>query len=369
MNRTRAWSLSLATLVFGFLTIASPARADTHYIWLKAGADPVADLAACEAGAKKINGNFPDSGLFVANGGRKTDGLAGAMIGQAFINAPYRGGYVRRCMRRLGYGHVPLTAKEAADYAVLRDPDARRAFGERLMAGDGGQRLTLVLAHTPVPPADEPVAAFPFANMTFDPASVSVTAGAVGGGETLLTASARHPRTARLMADFTLDDVLKVTAVSGAAFYEFTGATNEGPSRSYWCGAATAFYLFHKSQETVCIWNDEDGYALMISNGGQPWMAGQFNEISPLLRSEATAPLPLEETGDDLIGPMEIRLICQRVTSRGVELSATASRDGKAVTFWDNDVLFDADGKAVVPIGGRRLILTRDKGKVAATME
>jgi|GEM_PF-3514249 len=289
---------------------------------------------------------------------------------QGIAEGKARNAYIDACMRDQGYGRVTLTPDEQASLKAAKSPAARDAWFDAFLAKDLTSRVQVAL--TPKVPPIAAAVAEPYAigGLRIDPATIAVAPGAVEAKQSLLTAQAGHRRTAVLKQDFRVSGPLDIRAEAGAVFHQVSYAS--GPRGAFsgdtqWCGPVRNNSVRGRISMPNCIWATFDGYQAAAPAGARLWLQGDGAPAGPPATIR-DATLALEESDQDLIGPMELKLRLARLTKAGAMLEAIASRDGETVEVWSGFVTLDG-GQGALPFWGKRLRLTRVGDLVTATLE
>jgi len=360
-NRSIVAALACAVLVApGLAHAAKPAR-----VFTQAGKDlpgQMADETTCTDYAKGV----PTPGLpppMAVNGGAAA--AAGAALATGFLagleEAKVRRASYERCMRARGYTKVALTPEEeTALKAVRKQPEREAWFAALLARPDLVQRIEAakgeVVDLPPVPDAKASAA-----GLVFDLAQAKVAEGVVAEGGALLTLPAGHLATARLAVDYPVSNMLGINkrGEAGAVFH----AVARGPYIAQWCGPFVNGSVQGKITQMGCVETAGDGFKV-VNVGGETWLAGElFVGGFPVDDGPK-----LEASAEDLIGPVTVTFKLDKITKKGVRLSAVGERDGKTVRVWTGGGNFDADGRLVTPLWSHRLILTRSGDGVAAVL-
>lgn len=298
-----------------------------------------------------------------------TGGGAAAAAGAAFATgflagmeeARARRASYERCMRARGYTKVTLTAEEeVALKAAKKQPEREAWFAALLARSDLAQRIEVARAEIidlPTPPE----VAIGAQGLVFDLAQAKAVEGAVVEGGALATLPASHLATARLAIDYPVSNMLGVNkrGEAGAVFH----AVSRGPYLTQWCGPFANNSVQGKITMMGCIETAGDGFKV-LNVGGEPWLAGDlFTGGFPVDDGPR-----LEASADDLIGPVAVTIKLDKITKKGVRLSAVGERDGKTVRVWSGGGNFDAEGRLVTPLWTHRLVLTRSGEGVAAAL-
>ena len=361
----RARRATLAVLLTSLM--AGAARAEDH-LWAKVGATDAAeqvDLAACKHDSRDVPTHVQGGAYVPATPAGAIGGAIGMMIVEGIAKAKAEATFDRHCMRRHGYVWLPLTPAEEAALNKAPGDASKAAWIDAFYAGDITARLDE--AWKPVVPPlpeglDEPYA---FGGVRFDPAVLTVAAGPVTAGGTVLSGVIAHRRTARLKSAVDVSAIAKLHFDAGTIFHQVVLPTDFDPVQTYWCGPVReATLLAGVRSITVCVFTDDKGYRLAIA-GNQPWLSDAPAPAGALWK-DVIADFSMEESDTDLLGPMDFALTVGRIGSKTVSLAAKATKDGKSVALWDGDLPFGADGVAVLPFWGCRLVLTRTGKAVTA---
>ncbi|MBA3812190.1 MAG: hypothetical protein H0X27_11230 [Caulobacteraceae bacterium] len=368
MNRPRIWrGACLALLV---TTAAAPASAKPMVIWAKdagASAAMLTDLTACEREAKDVHATYQMAYVPLSPGGLLAAALVGG-VAQGIQQHKARLAHVAHCMRGRGYAGIPLTPQEEAQANSQKSPAAAAAWTTRFYASEGFAARAAAAARPVVPPlpeaADEPLT---YGGVRFDPARLTAYPGVILKGSPLLGGKVAHRRTARLASGVELHHIIKLDGEADAVFHEVVLPGDDDPKQTYWCGPMTSHPLAGSQHLTVCAFTNEEGYVVDAAVG-QPWLAGSLIErrARPPEWKSAAVTLGMAPSAEDLLGPLDFTLILKKIEKGGVGLEAVATRDGKSVTFWKGETVFDTQGKAIVPFWSHRLALTRSGAGVTA---
>ncbi len=349
------------------LTMAGAARAGDH-LWAKVGATDAAmqaDLAGCKHDSREVPTHVEAAAYVPLTPAGAVGGAIGMAIVEGIAKAKAEATFDRHCMRRHGYVWLPLTPAEQAALARAPGEAGKAAWIDAFYAGDLTARLDE--AWKPVVPPlpegfDEP---YTFGGVRFDPAALTVASGPVASGGTVLSGVIAHRRTARLKSAVDLSAMAKMHFDAGAIFHQVVLPTDLDPAQTYWCGTVRESTLLAGVKTyTLCVFTDENDYRLVVA-GNQAWLSDAPAPAGVIWKGVA-ADFSMAESDTDLLGPMDFSLTVSRITSKTVTLAAKATRDGKSVELWDGELPFGADGVAVLPFWGHRLVLTRAGKTVTA---
>jgi hypothetical protein len=348
--------------------VASDAKPPTG-VWAKPGADLAAtktDETACAKASSAVpvlasaQGATPPAAAIVDGVILRGSGYVGELVAARLEQKRLEPEYVRRCMRRAGYGWVEFTPEEQAALDTRPAGEARNGWIDAFLAGDLSNRIED--ARRPFLPLISAARTEPMVvgGARFDAAEITLAHQMVVQPDTtILTGTIGHRRTARLRNALDISAGLELHADAGTIMHQVVAAGKFDPQATYWCGpmqASGRLLLHWKSRQLVCITNGEEAYEVW-GDEGPPFLAQ-----GPDLRPDATeTPIPflvLDESDDDLIGPMAFALVVRQVYADSVALEARATRGGRTVAFWKGDVAFGPGGKAVLPFWSHRLTIT-----------
>lgn len=358
---------SIVAAVVGLLVVAPGLAhaAKPVRVFTQLGKDlpgQMADETVCTDYAKGV----PTPGLpppVVTGGGVAAS--AGAALATGFLAGleeakARRAGY-ERCMRARGYTKVSLTAEEeTALKAAKKQPEREAWFAALLSRPDLAQRIEAARADIlDLPPV--PDAKIGAAGLVFDLSQAKAAEGAVGEGGALATLPASHLATARLTTEYPVSNMLGINkrGEAGAVFH----AVARGPYVAQWCGPFVNGSVQGKVTQMGCVETAGDGFKV-INVGGESWLAGElFVGGFPVDDGPR-----LEASAEDLLGPVTVAIKLDKITKKGVRLSAVGERDGKAVRVWVGGGNFDAEGRLVVPLWTHRLTITRQDQAIAVVL-
>jgi hypothetical protein len=353
------------------LTLEAPsAHAEKRErVWAKVGADAVAvrgDLGDCTTQSLNVHPVYSLLNLYVGDvaPGWDTFGTTfGHHIFTAEQEAQAHGAYLKHCMKQRGYIQLTLTPEAAADFDAAQSPEAHKAWANAFYGVGLSARIAAAAASAPAPLLNAVEEPFTLGGVRFDPTTLAPATGDIVKNQAALSGTIGHRRTARLKTDFTLavqasalqSDVFHADA--GTVFHQVVYAGSDDPVQTYWCAPLTGTRIY-APYKINCLWTDENGYAVIVSSG-QPWLAGYlFYDDARTVRAPG-GPLALEYSQDDLLGPLDFKLMVRRVDAKGVLVDAEATKDGKTEGFWTAHLAFDETGAAILPFWTHRLVLTR----------
>lgn len=366
---------AVAVAVAVVFVAAWAGSADAAEMYAKPGgtsAQQSALIAACQATAANIKVSpISPTSVYSANGYAFMAAAfaSGIMTGvrQAKAEARFRD----ECMRKDGWARITLTGPEAAAYEKTSG-DVRAAWIDNFLKTDAIGRVQAALA----PKAPKlPSAGFEPAvgGVVFAPAALTAAVGPVGRGQALLTGKVAHRLTATLSQDVAFSYGLgSVRATKGAVYqlvdFRPPDVVVDDDTSSFWCAKASA------GSQPSCFWSDADGYHFGVAertsrSNKRPalndWLVAS-PEFAPHSERIIKAPVLLDVSNVDLLGPMDFALRIERLDPLGLQLAAVASRDGAELVFWNCFVRFDESGKAVLPMWSHRLMLTLQGDAVTA---
>jgi hypothetical protein len=329
-------------------------------------------FGACQATAANIKvDSISPTSVYSANGYAfiAASVASGIMTGvrQAKAEARFRDA----CMRKDGWARVTLTRPEAAAYEKTSG-EARAAWVDNFLKTDALGRVQAALA----PKAPKlPSAGFEpaVAGVVFDPAILTAAPGPVARGQIVLSGKVAHRLTATLSQDVVFSYGLGSMHAAKGAVYQLVDfrppdVVVDDDTSSFWCAKASA------GTQPSCFWSDADGYHFGVAertsrSSKRPalneWLVAS-PEFAPHSERIIKAPVLLDVSNVDLLGPMDFALRIESLDPLGVQLAAVASRDGAELVFWNCFVRFDESGKAVVPFWTHRLILRLQGDAVTA---
>ena len=358
-------TFALSTVVLG----AFPCwAAGPKTVWARTGAAAAAmetDLADCSAQSKSLvaHADPSDTSRSIAVYGTAGAGaaLVGELLAEAIDTPGLRSHAVRTCMYGRGYHAIALTQQETTELFALKSPAAALSWMEGFYARpEYGARLADATA-PPFPDArTEP---FTYGAVRLDPDGLIVAKGPVTAGGVLLSGVASHRRTGRLLRDLPVAQYYGGGRLaSGAVFHQAVFQEGDGKDHTYWCGA------FKGTFETAptCIRSDGMAYRL-VSPDGANWVTTGLD-----LHADPGAADPdglwLDESADDLIGPMQFALVLGKLTPTTIVVAATVTRGDDTETIWRDALPRRPDGSAVLPLWSRRLILAPEASGVSASL-
>jgi len=366
LNGYRATALAAGLCLASLVPL--PAFAATS-VWTRTGNDRAAaeaDLAACQNAAGYVPARPSDTGGATVSGALLF-GVAGAaagyMVEAARANAwdsDHRPESADRCMRRHGYVRVSLTGAEQTALDALTTPSARSSWMNAFYASDLTGRIAglreAALPWLPEAKAEPDV----FAGVRFDEEKLTRTGAIVVEGHPMLVGPVTHRRTARLHGALDVDAGMKVHADAGTVMHQVVAPGHSALQQTYWCGQMhmTGGILRGGSRVgPVCIANGDETYELGAGDGPAWLNRTPDPAATPVIIRDS--PIALDESDQDLIGPMDFALRVMQVDADAALLEARAYRGGQTVWFWQFHLPFDKNGKAVLPFWGHRLTLTQ----------
>jgi hypothetical protein len=363
------WAIIMACAL-----VAAPAMAREKPVALLARPDTShdqreADRAACRGIVDKARGaDMPAVDRTIVGAAPGDAGMAGvagaAIVGLFFAmiedgKAEARG--VTLCMRNRGY--VPLILDDAERAAFQATPVARRAEWERrFLSGDLAVRIAE--AARPLVPQlpdyhEEPG---DIGGLRFDVAGFQVSPTAVAEGGTLLTGTLQRARTAVLAADFaSTDGPVTIAGTAGAVFHQVDYRPQREPMLrepgATWCGPVEQRAGGVAAPSVYCLVSGRGGY-LVYRPSGFAWLAGP--QTSGFALPMLTAPVQLTERPADDLGAIAFSIVTERVRPTGITLVGLASRGNQKVRIWERRLKPGPDGRYVVPLWQRQLVLSVD---------
>ncbi len=283
--------------------------------------------------------------------------LIGLFIGagvSAALTPKARSEYVEGCMRGRGYYGLTLSPDEAADLDAQKTADAGAAWVERFYGrADFEQRLALASAPevTALPQLKpEPMT---FGAIRFDPSLLAVANGVVGLGKPVLTGRIAYRQTALVKSDVS---AFPAHIVHGSLAYAVVWSQDGRPANTYWCGRMKMGMIGGGSGQNYCVWIGKDGYVFDLM-AGAPGLVNNHHFYSTLAK-RALSNYALDENSTGSSEPMDFALFIKKISQGGLSLIADATLNGRPEQFWSADVLFDEQGKAVLPFWTHRLTFT-----------
>ncbi len=363
------WSSRGLVAIAAFVA-AGPAAPEARpvRIWARpqtAVAVTEADFAACVTASKTVQVPVAVAGDYGASQG--LGGVVGTLIAEAIVSAVEQPvaerRYTARCMRTRHYVGVPLTAEESARYRALKTPEQAIAWRANVYAAEGfADRLSAAgVRRFPLAPEAE-AAPLTLAGVRFDPAALKPSDGVQTEGSVLLGGPIGHRLTGRLgeARDFAWSP-LKIHLDAGTVVHQQLIDGDDGDVTA-WCGPGhIVSALGVRRSPMVCVRGADDGYRAYEAVG-RPWLAAGStlaNDPTFLGFKTTATTMPIEPSGEDLVGGMDFALKLTKLGKTSVTLDAVAMRDGQSVTFWSGELPIDPSGKVSVPFWSHRLILTR----------
>ena len=348
--------------------LAAAPVAQAAEVWAKANAD----LTAMEADYATCASEAEDVGVEI-NMGRVTPmrsplaPVVGMAVGAGFsavMTPKARLRYVHGCMIGRGYAAITLTAQEDRDLAQQSAPAARHgwlaAFYQR---ADFVPRLA---AATPTPTPGPPPAprapgdALAYGAFRFDPATLKAADGVVMAASPVLAGSISFRRA------FHVTTAVKAGNISIAggsiAYARSVDDPRLGPV-TYWCGRMRMGLL--KIAHDYCAW--EDAHRFTVYDYDYPMGLQDRSEFLRNLRGASTTAFALDTGSPAPVGPVDFSIVVKTVSGGGVSLRGVASSGGETWGEWTTDLLFDEQGRVVLPFWTHRLVLTRTGDGVTAT--
>jgi hypothetical protein len=320
-----------------------------------------ADETTCTDYAKGV----PTPGMppMVTTGG--VAGAAGAALATGFLAGleeakARRAGY-ERCMKARGYTKVPLAPAEETALRGAKGQPAREAwFTAFLEKADLAQRVETAKAQVLELP-EVRTAPASTDGLVLDLAHAKPAEGLASEGAVLLVIPTSHLATARLVDDYPVSNMLGVNkrGEAGALFH----AVSRGPYSIQWCGPFLNNSIQGQVTMTSCVESVGDDFKV-VNAVGEPWLAGDLDAAG----FPVDVPPKLETSPTDLLGPVTLSLLLDKITKKGVRLKVFGERDGKTVTIWRGGGNFDAEGRLLVPLWTHRLTLVRQDQSVAVVL-
>ena len=305
-----------------------------------------------------------------------TGGIAGAAavsvlssIADGIAQGRAAAAYVERCMRKLGYAKLELSADDTSALSKVHGSEARQAWLEAYLARIDTARVAAALKpkvdRLPSAPAHEQYALH---GVRLDSATLHLTAGTVRRGQTILTAEASYRQNAVIAETFNLGAKLNVQADKGAVFHLVDmRADPDGEESSDWCGPLTNATVFGKRvTRPGCIHSAFEGYVWalwleemrpLLTTSINPPMLGVQREGKLVLQ-----PIPI---GDDR-QPVEMRL--HNISTAGVEVDLMALGSGKALSLWRQEFSLADGHETIIPFWTKRLSLHRQGDAIRAEL-
>ncbi|MDQ0465588.1 hypothetical protein QO010_003377 [Caulobacter ginsengisoli] len=334
-----------------------------------------ADQATCKAiAAQAPAADLPGLSYSGAGGGVAYPDMAtaaGGAIAMLIIAGietnQARGRAVGLCLTNMGYTAVTLTPEEADAWRGLAG-GRREAWERAFLATDLSGRIEA--ATRPSVPQLPPFREEPgtIGGVRVDMASLAATGGPVRKGEVLMTGRLARFRTAVLAQPFEGGGAIRVEAKAGTVFQ----LIDVRPQRSRWLRSQAATWCAQVNETTqgstspqnYCFYSLRDGYEAVRAQG-RPWLWGGYGGIRV---PNIAGPILLEERagGDEAPIDFEVRLVA--VSSRRIGVAVTARKGERAVGLQYRDLPLGADGKAVLPLWSRRLVITRTSATEATAV-
>jgi hypothetical protein len=362
----RIWRPGAAAVAAASLLSAASSAASA-VVWVKAGAGAPTmegDYQDCTDEAHLIGVQLNMSRTTVTAPGGV---LIGAVVGAGFsaaLSPKAHSDYIKTCMEGRGYGGLALTGAEEADYGSQKTPEARNGWLQAFYATpDFAGRRDAVLAKLAGPPPSKPVPPAPSEPFTFgaikmDPATLTVASGEVDGVRAVVSGPITHRTTGRVTK---ADGFSGWGVKTGLVVQKSVVSGPDGINQTYWCGQVSK--AWPDGINDHCLWAGPGGVSIYPGRD-TPWLDRPAFSDQPSRQTSAS--FAVEESPDDLIGPMEFGLYVEKVTTSYVRLVAEAKWNNKYVDFWAADLPFDDQGKAVLPFWSHRLTVTRAGSGVAA---
>ena len=268
----------------------------------------------------------------------------------------------QRCMKAHGYAKLELNATEAAGVKGSKGAARDVWFTAFLTAPGLAERVAAARAAVSELP-EAPQGPYAFGGLQIDPLSLKLADAVVLQGQGVFTGRATHRSTAQLDQRYSVSNALGIDkhAETGAVFHAVDG----GPADTRWCGPFVNNSVRGVVTLEGCIYDDGEQFLVNDANG-QPWLA--MPGYGPGGFRVATAPA-LRVSNTDLIGPMDLSLVADRIGKKDISLTLTAWREDKAVIVWRDQARFDANGRVVVPFWPQSLVLQREGDGVRATFQ
>ncbi|EJL34767.1 hypothetical protein PMI01_01460 [Caulobacter sp. AP07] len=375
MSKSRMrWAAGL-TLAAGL--VASPAQAAkpmTAHVKSGGTYDAiVADYGTCNKAfvdptSRPPNVPLPQTSVAAQAGASLAVGMM-----QGYAKEKARQAYVDDCMGALGYSKIDLTPAETTGLKQAKGDVGKKAWFDAFLAQDFSVRIAQVQALTPPLPPSEPQP-YGVGGVRLDPASLKAATGlaqADGVNNIVLTATAAHLRTATLKTPMDLKlGMGRLVAPAGAVFHLIDygpGATPVAPRGAAWCGPISLKSMLMKRVGATCFVNVPGGYEMSPSGNLSTWLAGPEGVVRGSLGSIDGA-IDLAPSDTDLIGPMTVALRVVGGSETTIALQATAARDGEAVIIWWGLAPINDAGRAVFPLWGHRLTVTRTGESYASVL-
>ncbi|HEX4184183.1 MAG TPA: hypothetical protein VHY34_13090 [Caulobacteraceae bacterium] len=334
------------------------ALAETNgFVWGKTAASAAAlesDSARCAEEAKSVKAGTRELPLDV-------HGLANIWeqaIVQHIDDVALRRAYLSRCLHKLGWRPVPLTAEENSSLKAASTSDARSHWEDGFFArADFANRLQAT-ATMPLPEISGGSAVY--GPMRIDLDKLVPTPGVVKSGDTLLKAPAEHLRTARVTAGATLSVLNGARFEAGTTLYA-ARLMHWGQERSFWCGPIKAGHFTLRG----CVRNDEDWGFVAAVGQGPTWAVSSTDQDA----FDPDLALNIEPSDHDLVGHFDVYLVVRNITATDVRLEAVLNYGKEWEDIWAYSLPFDSNGRAVLPFWSRRLVLTRAGDGVSTNLE
>jgi hypothetical protein len=366
-----------AALAAAFVPAAR--AAEPLSILAKAGgsyAQREADKASCKAiAAQAPTADLPGLSYSGAGGGVAYPDMAtaaGGAIAMLIIAGietnQARGRAVGLCLTGMGYTGLTLTPEEAAAYGGLAGAK-REAWERAFLASDLSARIEAATRPSvpQLPPfRDE---AGTIGGVRVDLASLAAAAGPVKTGEALMTGRLSRVRTAVLTQPFEGGGgAIRVEAKAGTVFQ----LIDVRPQRSRWLRSQAATWCAQVDETTqgstspqnYCFYSLRDGYEAVRAQG-YPWLWASYGGIRV---SGITGPILLEERADAGEPPLDFEVRLVTLSARRAGVSVVARKGGRTVFLQYRDLPLGADGRAILPLWSRRLVITRTSSTEATAV-
>jgi hypothetical protein len=229
-----------------------------------------------------------------------------------------------------------------------------------------GTQVSPAAAQEPTRPA-----AFSFGGVQLQPDTITVSAGEVSQGATVVRANARRravaaaSTTSRVKAPIDLGTHDRVE--SGAVFHEveYFDRDRKGDwvRTAFWCGPFISDTLRGRREVTQCV----QGGVVFAADPSTAWLAA-----APKLTfvGNLQIDLPLQPLEQDPLGSFDVEINVEKVSRTEITLAAVAIRSGERVVFWKGRERLSPSAEARFPFWTKTLVVRKLAGRsVLARLE
>jgi hypothetical protein len=205
----------------------------------------------------------------------------------------------------------------------------------------------------------------------FDPALLSVSAGAIAKRGVIASGPAGHARAGKLGAALEVSDMVKFTAPAGLAMHRFQMFRRNGSGGGYivevWCGLFLAKWTAISNHRTVCLMDSHNGgFVLLPTLEEETTLMSTTRFVEPTYVPGRTFSIVDQETPSDT--PYQLAFILRSITTQTAEIEINVTHDNDNTRIWKLELPLTDGGSLTLPLWTRALEITRAGDTVSATL-